>query len=55
MDIVADSVPSAPGLKVTTRLQELLAARVLVQVPPVTEKSDGLAPLKVSLSATGCV
>ncbi len=55
IDIAADSVPSAPGLKVTVRLQELLAARVLVQVPPVIEKSEGLAPLKLSLSVTGCV
>ena len=31
-----------------------LAARVVVQVPPATEKSAKLVPLKVSLSVTGC-
>ena len=52
---VADSVPSAPGLKVTIIEQTFSAPRFAVQVPPVIEKSATLVPLKLSLSVTGCV
>src|SRR5208283_1721828 len=38
----ADSVPSAPGVKVTAIVQVVLAARVVAQVPPVIEKSAAL-------------
>ena len=52
-DSVADSVPSTLGLKYTIIEHAFRAARVEVQVPPPTVKSEGLAPLKVSLRLTG--
>ena len=54
-DSVADSVPRAPGVKLTVIEQAVLAARVAVQVPAVIEKSAALLPLKLSLSVTGWV
>jgi hypothetical protein len=53
--IVADSVPTAVGAKVTINVHTALAASVEVQVPPVTLKSPGLAPVKPSLSETELV
>ena len=52
---VADSVPSTPGVNATVIVQAFDAARVEVQVPPITEKSAALVPLKPSSSVTGCV
>ena len=52
-DSAADSVPSAPGVKVTAIVQVVLAARLVVQVPPVIEKSAASVPLKLLLSVTG--
>jgi len=52
-DSVADSVPSALGEKLTIIEHDVSASRVVPQVPPLTEKSEGLAPLKDSLRATG--
>ena len=49
IDRVADSVPRTPGVNVTVIVHDLLAASVVVQVPPVIEKSAGFAPLKDSL------
>jgi hypothetical protein len=42
-------------VNVTMIEHSFLAARVVVQVPPVIEKSAALIPLKVSLSVTGWV
>jgi hypothetical protein len=55
--IVAASVPSAAGAKDTVREQVDKAASVgvVVQVPPVTEKSPALAPVNCSLSVTDWV
>ena len=53
IDNVADSVPSALAVKVTVKVQALLAASVAVQVPPVIAKSEALGPLKFSLNVTG--
>jgi hypothetical protein len=52
-DIVADSVPSTLGEKLTMIEHALSAASVVVQVPPLTEKSVALGPLKLSLRVTG--
>jgi hypothetical protein len=52
-DSIADSVPSAPGLKVTVIVHPFSAPSVPEQVPPVIEKSAALVPLKLSLSVTG--
>jgi hypothetical protein len=52
IDSVADSVPNAPGSKVTIIVQAFAAPRVVEQVPPVTEKSPAFIPLKFSLRAT---
>ena len=54
-DSVADSVPRAPGVKVTVITQAVFGASVGVQVTPVTLKSPPLGPPKVSLSVTGWV
>lgn len=54
-DSVADSVPGAPGVNVTTIEHALLAARVVRQVPPVIEKSAAFVPLKFSPRVSGCV
>ena len=51
---VADSVPSEPGTKVTVVVQAVLAASVVPQVPLI-EKSEWLAPLKLSLRLTDWV
>ncbi len=53
--IVAASVPSTLGANDTVIVQAVDAARVEVQVPPVTEKSAPLVPLKPSLRVTDCV
>jgi hypothetical protein len=50
--MVADSVPNAPGLNVTIMVHALPAPKVVVQVPPVTEKSAAFVPLKLSLRVT---
>jgi hypothetical protein len=52
---VPDSVPSTPGANDTVIVQVLEAASVELQVPPVTEKSAALVPLKFSPRVTGCV
>ena len=52
---VAASVPSTPGANDTVIVQTLDAAKVEVQVPPVTEKSAALVPPKFSPSVTACV
>jgi hypothetical protein len=49
---VADSVPRTPGVKVTVIEHAVLAARVVVQVPPVIEKSAAFVPLNDSLRVT---
>jgi len=54
-DSIADSVPNAPGLNVTIIEHAVFAASVVPQVPPVTEKSAALVPLKLSLNVTDCV
>lgn len=53
--IVADSVPNTSGANGTVIVQAFDAASVEVQVPPVTEKSGALLPLKFSPRVTGCV
>jgi hypothetical protein len=52
-DSVADSVPRAPGVKVTVIVQAALAASVRVQVPAVRLKSAPLGRPNVSLNVTG--
>src|ERR1700722_4787820 len=52
---VPDSVPNTPGANDTVIVQVVDAARVEVQVPPVTEKSAALVPLKFSPRVTACV
>ncbi len=54
-DSDADSVPRAPGVKVTTIVQAPLAPSVEVQAPPVTAKSAALVPLMLSLSEIATV
>ena len=48
----ADSVPSTLGEKDTIIEHAFSAPSVVVQVPPLTEKSAGLMPLKLSLRLT---
>ena len=52
IDSVADSVPSAPGLNVTTIEHAWPAPRVVAHVPPVTKKSAAFVPPKLSLRVT---
>ena len=54
-DSVADSVPSAPGAKLTMIEHDFKAPSVVVHVPPLIEKSPALAPLKLSLRLTDWV
>jgi hypothetical protein len=49
---VPDSVPRMLAVKVTSSVHELPAASVVVQVPPVIEKSEPLTPLKLSPRVT---
>ena len=49
---VPDSVPRTPGVKLTIIVHEARGARVVVQVPPLLEKSAALVPLKLSLRVT---
>lgn len=53
--IVADSVPSTLGEKLTIIEHEPAAASVVVQVPPLTVKSAAFGPLKLSLRLTDWV
>jgi len=55
MDSVPDSVPSAVAAKVTLSVHEVPAARVVVQVPPVIEKSAALVPPNCSFKVTAWV
>ena len=49
---VADSVPNAPGAKLTTIEHALPAFNIAPHVPPVFEKSAPLVPLKFSARVT---